>query len=52
MFHLCWDIEGVEVIVDDLVWGEDVEQLDVRLRQVFDCCHERNLKLNREKCHF
>ena len=35
MSNLFQDIEGVEVIVDDLVvWGEDVEQHDVRLRQV------------------
>ena len=34
MLHLFRDIAGVEVIVDDLVvWGEDVEQHDVRLRQ-------------------
>ena len=33
IFHLFRDIEGVEVIVDDLVVrGEDVEQHDVRLR--------------------
>ena len=24
----------------------------MRLRQVLDCCRERNLKLNRAKCHF
>ena len=53
MVHLFQDIEGVEVIVDDLVvWGEDVKQHDVRLKQVLDRCCERNLKLNREKCHF
>ena len=35
MFHLLRDIEGVEVIVDDLVvWGKDVEQHDVRLRKM------------------
>lgn len=33
MFYLFQDIEGVEVIVDDLVvWGEYVEQYDVRFR--------------------
>ena len=48
IFHLFWDIGGFEVIVDDLVlWGEDVEQHDVRLRQVLDRCRERNLKLIR-----
>ena len=53
MFHLFRGIEGLEVIVDDLVvWGEDVEQNDVRLRQMLDPCCERNLKLNREKCNF
>ncbi|XP_022783269.1 uncharacterized protein K02A2.6-like [Stylophora pistillata] len=53
MSHLFQDIKGVEVTVDDLVvWGKDVEQHDVRLRQVLDRCRERNLKLNREKCHF
>jgi len=53
LVHLFQDIEGVEVIVDDLVvWGEDMEQHDMRLRQVLDRCRERNLKLNREKCHF
>ena len=44
MSHLFDDIEGVEVIVDDLVvWGENTEQHDVRLRQVLDRCRERNL---------
>ena len=53
MVHFFQDIEGVEVIVDDLVvWGEYVEQHDVRFKQVLDRCRERNLKLNREKCHF
>ena len=53
MVHLFQDIEGVEVIVDDLVvWGGDVEQHDVRLKQVLDRGRERNLKLNREKCQF
>ena len=35
-----------------LCGGKNVEQHNERLRQVLDCCHERNLKLNREKCHF
>ena len=53
MLHLFQDTEGVEVIVDDLVvWREDVEQHDVRLRQVLDHCRERNLKRNKAKCHF
>ena len=53
MFHLFRDIEGVEVIADDLVvWGKDVEQHDVRLRKMLDRYRGHNLKLNREKCHF
>ncbi|XP_022805060.1 uncharacterized protein K02A2.6-like [Stylophora pistillata] len=53
MSHLFQDIDGVEVIVDDLVvWGKDLEQHDVRLRQVLDRCREHNFKLNREECHF
>ena len=36
MVHLFEDIEGVEVIGEDLVvCGEDVEEHDVRLTQVF-----------------
>ncbi|XP_022791406.1 uncharacterized protein K02A2.6-like [Stylophora pistillata] len=51
MSHLFQDIESVEVIMDDLImWGKDVEQHDVRLRQILDSCRDRNLKLNREKC--
>ena len=53
MSYLFQDIEGAEVIVDDLVvWGEDIEQHDARLRHVLARCRECNLKLNREKCHF
>ena len=53
MFNLFEDIEGVEVIVDDLVvWGENFEQHDVWLRQVLDRCGERNLKLNKDNCRF
>ena len=49
MSHLFQDIEGVEVIVDDLVvWGEHVEQHDARLRQVLDSSQECNLKLNKK----
>ena len=51
MSHLFRNIEGVEVIVDDLVvWEGDVEQHDARLRHVLDRCRECNLTLNQEKC--
>lgn len=53
MSNMFQDIEGVEVIVDDLVvWGENVEQHDERLRSVLERCREKNLKLNEEKCRF
>ena len=43
MFH---DIEGVEVVVDDLlIWGESEEQHDTRLTQVLERARHRNLKL-------
>ena len=45
------DIEGVEVVVDDLlVWGEDEEQHDSRLLKVLERARARNLKLNKDKC--
>ena len=44
------DIEGVEVIVDDiLVWGSTVEEHDARLERVLERTQERNLKLNKDK---
>ena len=53
MSHLFQGIKGVEVIVDNLVmWGEQVEQHDARLRQVLDRRQKCNLKLNKEKCRF
>ena len=52
MSNLFEDIEGAKPIVDDiLVWGRDVKEHDVRLRQVLDRSREANLKLNPEKCH-
>lgn len=45
------DLEGVEVIVDDiLIWGENEQQHDKRLEKVLQCIRERNIKLNLEKC--
>ncbi len=47
------DLEGVEVIVDDiLVWGENEQQHDKRLEKVMQRIRERNIKLNPEKCTF
>lgn len=46
-------LEGVVNVVDDiLVWGEDEEQHDRRLRQLLDRIRSINLKLNKEKCKF
>lgn len=44
------DIEGVEVIVDDiLVWRASEEKHDSRLEQVFEHAQFQNLKLNKDK---
>ena len=45
------DIEGVEVVVDEiLVWGENEQQHDARLVQVLERAQHRNLTLNKTKC--
>ena len=53
MSQMFEDIQGVEVVVDDiLVWGENKQQHDARLRQVLERADHRNLKLNKSKCQF
>lgn len=47
------DLEGVEVIVDDiLIWGENEQQHDKRLEKIIQCIRERNIKLNLENVHY
>uniref|UniRef100_A0A3P9J671 ribonuclease H n=1 Tax=Oryzias latipes TaxID=8090 RepID=A0A3P9J671_ORYLA len=44
-------LEGVVNVIDDiLVWGENIEQHDGRLRQLLDRIRKINLKLNKSKC--
>jgi hypothetical protein len=44
------DLPGVECIVDDiLVWGENDEQHDCRVRQMLQRCRQMNFKLNSDK---
>jgi hypothetical protein len=44
------DIDGAEAIVDDiLVWGNDIQEHDARLKKVLDRVQEVNLKLNQKK---
>ena len=51
MSELFADVEGVKVIVDDLlVWGKDDEEHDARLEQVLKRAREVNLKFNAKKC--
>ena len=51
MSELFADVEGVKVIVDDLlVWGKDDEEHDTRLEQVLRRAREVNLKFNAKKC--
>ena len=49
MSEMFEDIEGVEVVVDDmLIWGE-TEEHDARLEQVLKHARHRNLRLNKDK---
>ena len=51
MPEMLEDIEGVEVLVDDiLIWGENDDQRDSRLAKVLEWAKQRHLKLNKEKC--
>ena len=51
MADMFRDIDGVEVVVDDLlIWGETDEQHNKRLKQVLKRVRQRNLKLNKSKC--
>ena len=50
MSEMFEDIDGVEVVVDDLlIWGETEEQHDSRLEKVLQRAQQRNLKLNKDK---
>ena len=45
------DLEGVVNVMDDiLVWGENKEQHDKRLKKLLDRVRSINLKLNKDKC--
>ena len=51
MSDMFQDIDGVEVVVDDLlIWGETDEQHDSHLKRVLERVRQRNLKLNKSKC--
>ena len=51
MTEMIEDIEGARVIVEDiLLWGENMEQHDERLKRVLDLVKQNNLKLNFSKC--
>ena len=58
MFHktveqMYDDLEGVRTIHDDiLVWGNTVEEHDVRLKRALERSREKGLKLNYDKCEF
>ena len=53
MAEIFQDIEGCEVIVDDIIiWGEDQTEHDRRLKQVLDRMRGKNLKVNPDKCEF
>ena len=53
MSQMFEDIEGVEVVVDDiLIWGENEQQHYDRPIQVLERACHRDLKLNKSKCQF
>mgnify|MGYP001557088947 CR=1 FL=1 len=50
MENIVEDLEGVEVIVDDLlIWGSTKEEHDKRLRSVLERAREQGLRFNPEK---
>ena len=53
MSEMIEDLEGAEVIVDDIiVWGQNVQEHDKKLKCVLERVEENNLKLNLSKCRF
>ena len=49
--QLYENVEGCAVIADDiLVWGNDMQEHNMRLQAVLQKARDSNLKLNREKC--
>ena len=51
MPELLVDVEGVKVIIDDLLlWGKDDEEHDARLKQVLTRARVVNFKFNAKKC--
>ena len=53
MHTILEGIEGVTCYIDDvLIWGDTLEQHDLRLRQVLDRCRQERLCLNASKCQF
>ena len=53
MEEILFGLEGVEISIDDvIVHAESVDELNNRLRRVFERCRARNLKLNAKKCEF
>ena len=50
MSEMFEDIEGVEVVVDDLlIWGTTEEEHDTRQEKVLQRAQQQNLKLNKDK---
>jgi len=47
------NLPGCEIIMDDmLVYGEDMETHNARLKKVLETVQEAGIKLNEGKCHF
>ena len=50
MDRMVEDLDGVEVIMDDVVVAGDETTRDERLQKFLDTASKRGLKLNKEKC--
>lgn len=47
------DIKGVKLFIDDiLIWGSTLEELNIRVEQVFKRAREYNVRFNKNKCKF
>lgn len=52
-FKNIFNFDGVAIYIDDiLVWGETIEEHNIRLRKVLETAKRNGIKLNKEKCKF
>ncbi|XP_044748562.1 uncharacterized protein K02A2.6-like [Coccinella septempunctata] len=50
-FKNIFDMDGVEIYLDDIiVWGETLDEHNLRLRKVLDIARKNNVTFNKNKC--